>query len=82
MEKKTGPPAVDLADADAAKAFKEDNSKLAVVGYFAEKDSAAAKAFLEVAGAMDDLKFAVTYDKDVAAALDITVESVVVFKVC
>merc|ERR1712203_1290056 len=65
VEKKTGPAAVTLADVDAAKKFVEDN-EIAVVGFFAEAEGAAAKAFLEVAGAMDDLKFALG-NADIAA---------------
>merc|ERR1712186_151569 len=54
VEKKTGPAAVTLADVDAAKKFVEDN-EIAVVGFFAEAEGEAAKAFLEVAGGMDDI---------------------------
>merc|ERR1711962_8662 len=44
VEKKTGPVAATLADVDAAKKFVEDN-ELAVIGFFAEAEGAAAKAF-------------------------------------
>ena len=44
VEKKTGPPAVTLDSVDAAKKFIEDN-EIAVVGFFADMESDAAKAF-------------------------------------
>merc|ERR1712066_1113083 len=56
VEKKTGPPAVTLDSVDAAKKFIEDN-EIAIVGFFADMESDAAKAFKEVAGANDDHKF-------------------------
>jgi protein disulfide-isomerase A1 len=53
LEKKTGPPALDLADAEAAKKFVADN-KVAVIGFFKDQTTAEAKAFLEVAATIDD----------------------------
>ena len=44
VEKKTGPPAVTLDSVDAAKKFIEDN-EIAVIGFFADMESEAAKAF-------------------------------------
>ena len=44
VEKKTGPPAVTLDSVDAAKKFIEDN-EIAVIGFFADMESDAAKAF-------------------------------------
>ena len=44
VEKKTGPPAVTLDSVDAAKKFVEDN-EIAVVGFFADLESEAAKAY-------------------------------------
>merc|ERR1719163_1583050 len=78
VEKKTGPAAVTLADVDAAKKFVEDN-EIAVVGFFAEAEGAAAKAFLEVAGGMDDLKFALG-NADIAAEHKVEGDAVVLFK--
>jgi len=80
VEKKTGPPAVALDTVDAAKAFIEDN-EIAVVGFFADLESDAAKAFKEVAGANDDYKFAIaTTGSDVATENKVDAESVVLFK--
>merc|ERR1712170_326957 len=78
VEKKTGPVAATLADVDAAKKFVEDN-ELAVIGFFAEAEGAAAKAFLEVAGAMDDLKFAIG-NADIAAEHKVSGGAIVLFK--
>merc|ERR1711963_120243 len=78
VEKKTGPVAATLADVDAAKKFVEDN-ELAVIGFFAEAEGAAAKAFLEVAGAMDDLKFAIG-NADIAAEHKVSGDAIVLFK--
>merc|ERR1712088_1035273 len=78
VEKKTGPVASTLADVDAAKKFVEDN-ELAVIGFFAEAEGAAAKAFLEVAGAMDDLKFAIG-NADIAAEHKVSGDAIVLFK--
>lgn len=78
VEKKTGPVAVTLADVDAAKKFVEDN-EIAVLGFFAEAEGEAAKAFLEVAGSNDDLKFALG-NPDIAAEHKVEGDAVVLFK--
>merc|ERR1719163_1746074 len=78
VEKKTGPAAVTLADVDAAKKFVEDN-EIAVVGFFAEAEGEAAKAFLEVAGGMDEIKFAIG-NADIAAEYKVEGDGVVLFK--
>ena len=59
LEKKTGPPAIAVADVDAAKAFVEE-PEVAIIGFFKDQESETAKAYKEVAGAMDDYKFAIT----------------------
>jgi protein disulfide-isomerase A1 len=79
LEKKTGPPAVALADVEAAKAFV-DATDVAVVGFFKDQESDAAKAFLETASNMDDQKFAITSDAAVFAEYTVTGEAVVLFK--
>merc|ERR1711923_263950 len=78
VEKKTGPAAVTLADVDAAKKFIEDN-EIAVLGFFAEAEGEAAKAFLEVAGGMDDMKFAIG-NADIAADNKVSGDAIVLFK--
>merc|ERR1712066_178921 len=80
VEKKTGPPAVTLDSVDAAKTFAEDNN-IAVVGFFADLESDAAKAFKEVAGSNDDYKFGIaTTGSDVATENKVDAESIVLFK--
>jgi len=66
LEKKTGPPAKTLETVDAAKAFVEEND-IAVIGFFKDVESAEAKEFLNVAGALDDYPFAITSDEAVKA---------------
>jgi len=78
VEKKTGPPAVTLDSVEAAKKFVEDN-EVVVVGFFAEADSDAAKAFNEVAGANDDYKFGLG-NADVAAEYKVSGDAIVLFK--
>ena len=79
LEKKTGPPAVTVASEAEAKKFIEDN-QVAVIGFFKDQDSAEAKNFLEVAGSMDDVKFAVTGDAAVFSANKVEKDGVVLFK--
>merc|ERR1712004_75345 len=80
VEKKTGPPAVALDSVEAAKTFIEDND-IAVVGFFADLESDAAKAFKEVAGSNDDYKFGIaTVGSDVATENKVDAESIVLFK--
>merc|ERR1712088_840066 len=80
VEKKTGPPAVTLESVDAAKKFIEDN-EIAVVGFFADMESEAAKAFKEVAGANDDHKFGLAAaGSDIATENKVEGDAIVLFK--
>jgi len=79
LEKKTGPPAKTLDTVDAAKAFIEEN-KIAVIGFFKDAASAAAKEFLSVAGTMDDYPFGLVSDDAVFAEYEVKGESVALFK--
>jgi protein disulfide-isomerase A1 len=79
LEKKTGPAALALADVDAAKKFIDDN-KVAIVGFFKDQESAGAKAFMEVAGNLDDFKFAITSEDSVFGEHSVSGEAVVLFK--
>ncbi|KAJ6217021.1 hypothetical protein RDWZM_008178 [Blomia tropicalis] len=76
---KTGPPAEELTTADEAKNFR-DSKKVVLVGYFDSKDSADAKVYLDIAADYDEITFGVTYDKNVADALEFTKTGVVLFK--
>merc|ERR1711910_125239 len=80
VEKKTGPPAVTLDSVDAAKKFIEDN-EIAVIGFFADMESEAAKAFKEVAGANDDHKFGLAAaGSDIATENKVEGDAIVLFK--
>jgi len=79
VEKKTGPPALTFTDVDAANKFIEDN-KVAVIGFFKNVESDEAKAFLEVAAALDDFKFGIVSDEAVIKALEASDASIVLFK--
>merc|ERR1712241_1396837 len=79
LEKKTGPPAKTLESVDAAKAFIEENA-IAVIGFFKDGASDAAKAFLATADSMDDYPFAVTADEAVFAEYKVEKDNVVLFK--
>ncbi len=79
VEKKTGPPAITIASAEEAKNLVEEN-QIAVIGFFSDVESDAAKAFLEVAGSNDDYKFGITSDAAVNSEYDISGDTVVLFK--
>merc|ERR1712172_118227 len=61
VEKKTGPPAAALADAEAVKTFVEGKT-VAVLGCFKDETTGAAKAFLAAASNIDDMPFGITGD--------------------
>merc|ERR1712038_340696 len=79
VEKKTGPPAKALANADEAKAFV-DGKTVAVIGCFKDETTDAAKAFLAVASNLDDLAFGITGDEAVCSEYGVTGEGVVMVK--
>merc|ERR1711970_1680229 len=76
VPKKTGPPARELNDVDAANAFKDAN-EVVVIGYFSEKSK---DAFIEVASGLDDIKFGITSDAEVAKALELEDGGISLFK--
>jgi len=77
LEKKTGPAAKTLADVEAAKAFISDND-VAIIGFFKDVESDAAKAFLSAAGGLDDYPFGISSE---AAVIDeYKADGVVLFK--
>merc|ERR1712213_288569 len=59
VEKKTGPPAKALANAEEAEAFI-DGKTVAVFGCFKDEATDGAKAFLSAASSMDDVAFGIT----------------------
>jgi len=79
VEKKTGPPAKALANLEEAKAFVEGKS-VAIIGFFDDETSDAAKAFLSVAGSLDDFQFGISGAADVRAEYKVEGEAVVLIK--
>lgn len=79
LNKKTGPPAKALEDADAFTAFKESAS-VVVVGYFADQESDAAKAFLGAAETDDDAAYGISSADAVKEAAGLSGDGVVVFR--
>jgi len=79
VEKKTGPAAKTLETVEAVAEFVE-GLEIAVVGFFPDETTDAAKAFLAAAGQLDDYQFAITASEAVAAEHDVTGEAVVLFK--
>lgn len=79
LKKKTGPAATTVEDAAAVKAMTEKDD-VVIVGFFKDQESAGAKAFLAVAGATDDLPFAITGSDAVFSEYKIDGEAVVILK--
>jgi len=80
LEKKTGPVAATLDTVDKAKALIEDN-EIAVIGFFKDLESDAAKAFLGAAGGIDDVKFGISSDAAVFSEYEVKADAgVVLFK--
>ena len=78
IKKKTGPPAASLADADAVKKFA-DARDVAVLGFFADQESALAKAFLKAADGIDDVEFGIAAPAS-SGDLAVTEDKIVVVK--
>jgi protein disulfide-isomerase A1 len=78
ISKKSGPPAVAIANVEEAKAFDEKND-VAVLGVFASADSDEAKAFVAAAEA-SELPFGISTDAAVASEFGASVPAVVVLK--
>jgi len=79
LEKKTGPPAKTLASVEAAKAYAEGKS-VAIIGFFKDETTDAAKGYLAAAGMMDDFEFGITGDDAVFAEYGVEGETVLLLK--
>jgi len=79
LNKKTGPPAKALATEDELKAFI-DSGEVVLVGFFADAEGVAAKAFLEAAAAIDGTACGIVTDAAVAATKEVKGDLVVLFK--
>uniref|UniRef100_A0A0A9YM47 Protein disulfide-isomerase n=3 Tax=Lygus hesperus TaxID=30085 RepID=A0A0A9YM47_LYGHE len=62
--KKTGPPAKALASLTELEAFIKENN-VAIVGYFTDPESSAAKNYLEVASVVEDHAFGIVNDASI-----------------
>ena len=76
LQKKSGPDAITLASKADADAFVADQ-KVAVIGFFKTLDGEEGKAFLEAAGSIEDVVFAVTSNEEVFKAHEIEADSAV-----
>lgn len=80
LNKKTGPPAKALESVEDAKSFVEKAASVAVIGFFKDQTSDAAKVFLSVASMVDDYPFGITSSDDVFAEYKVEDGKVVLFK--
>ncbi|XP_070158755.1 protein disulfide-isomerase [Polyergus mexicanus] len=79
LNKKTGPPAKDLPTINEAKVFI-DIHNVAIVGFFKDATSDAAKVFLEVGNIVDDHVFGITSADEVFNEYEIEDGKIVLFK--
>ena len=79
VEKKTGPPAKALANAEESKAFV-DGKTVAVIGCFKDETTDAAKAYLSAASNLDDIPFGITGDEAVCSEYGVEGEGVIMVK--
>ena len=76
IQKKSGPDAITLASKVEADAFVADH-KVAVIGFFKTLDGQEDEAFLEAAGSIEDVVFAITSSEEVFKAHEIEADSAV-----
>ncbi|CRK95503.1 CLUMA_CG008972, isoform A [Clunio marinus] len=79
LGKKTGPPAKELDSVEVAEEFLKENN-VAVVGFFSNRDSDEAKAFLSTANSVDDYPFGITSNEDVYKKYEASCGKVILFK--
>ncbi|EFN85405.1 protein disulfide-isomerase [Harpegnathos saltator] len=79
LNKKTGPPAESLPTVDQAKTFIEAHN-VAIVGFFKDVESDAAKVFLDVGNAVDDHVFGITSSDEVFNEYGVEDGKIVLFK--
>jgi len=79
LNKKTGPPAKALATEDELKGFI-DSAEVVLVGFFADAEGEAAKAFLAAAADVDDTPCGIVTDAKLAATKDVKGDLVVLYK--
>ncbi|NWH82512.1 PDIA1 isomerase, partial [Piaya cayana] len=79
LKKRTGPAAATLEDAAAAESLVDSN-EVAVIGFFKDLTSEAAKEFLSAAEAVDDIPFGISSSADVFSKYQLSQDGVVLFK--
>jgi len=78
LEKKTGPPATELESAEKVASFVADRD-VAVLGFFADKESELAKAYIAAADSVDDISFGIAAPA-AGSAYDVTEDKIIVVK--
>ena len=79
LKKRTGPPAQELTTVEGARAFTKKDD-VVVVGFFKDRESDGANAFISAADTQDSVTFGITSVKEVADALDAKFDSIILFK--
>jgi len=79
LKKKTGPPTTTLDSEDAFTKAKTDN-EVAVVGFFADAETEASKAYVNVADTFDDVPFFTVSDAALAETLGLKADKAALFK--
>lgn len=79
LNKKTGPPAKELETVEAAEELLKEN-QVVVVGFFKDRESEKAKAFLATANQIDEYPFAITSNEDVYKKYEASCGNVILFK--
>ncbi|XP_028395473.1 protein disulfide-isomerase 2-like [Dendronephthya gigantea] len=79
LEKKTGPPAKSLESSEDVKKFIDDK-EVAVVGFFADLESAKAKAYTGAADSIDDVEFGIVSSADIAKEYNVDGNGIILFK--
>jgi protein disulfide-isomerase A1 len=77
--KKTGPATKELETVEAAEEFLKE-AQVAVVGFFTDRDSDEAKAFISTANAVDDYPFGITSSAEVYKKYETESGKIVLFK--
>nr|XP_038021213.1 protein disulfide-isomerase [Anas platyrhynchos] len=79
LKKRTGPAATTLTDVAAAETLVDSN-EVAVIGFFKDLTSEAAKEFLLAAESVDDIPFGISSSDDVFSKYQLSKDGVVLFK--
>merc|ERR1711935_140495 len=78
LEKKTGPPAIQVNDMESFEKMKEH--PVVIVGVFKDQESDAAKEFIKAAGSIEDHKIVITSDDEVKKGIQARDGWIIMFK--